>query len=330
MCEIDSMWEQFSAFREQYTAPPAAVTLTVDPTYICTCGGKKVLNGDEIPTCTSCGATDFHNITDTAEWVSGVDETGKVTDQARCGAPQDLELFSEKWGNSSVLSKGYGRQSYALRRANKIGFHMSMNHKDRALFHAYKDIDMAARTNLNIPESVSRAAKIFYRKFNAGKLTRGAVRTGIKANCLLYACKLNNIPRTTKEIADAYDIPTRDVSRTADLFKEVILGVESATQPTQVDNHAITRPFDVIPRLLTHFVLGDNPRQTTMKCKKMCERLDGCVDLMGKTPNSVASVVVLQVLDVSKTDVCKSCGVSMPTLNKIEAVVKRYLEENSV
>jgi transcription initiation factor TFIIB len=51
---------------------------------------------------------------------------------------------------------------------------------------------------------------------------------------------------------------------------------------------------------------------------------------MGKTPNSIASVVILMILKPTKKEVCQNCGISMPTLNKIESVVKNYLEENSI
>jgi transcription initiation factor TFIIB len=65
-----------------------------------------------------------------------------------------------------------------------------MNHKDRSLFHAYKDIDEACHT---LTRSILKDAKMMYRKFNDGKLTRGAVRLGIKANCVLYACRLAQV-----------------------------------------------------------------------------------------------------------------------------------------
>jgi len=51
---------------------------------------------------------------------------------------------------------------------------------------------------------------------------------------------------------------------------------------------------------------------------------------MGKTPNSIASAVILVVIDgqVSKSEVASICKISMPTLNKIELIVRKYLEEN--
>jgi hypothetical protein len=70
-------------------------------------------------------------------------------------------------------------------------------------------------------------------------------------------------------------------------------------------------------------------RKISSKCRKMCNFLEPCVELMGKTPNSIASAVILIVLSgqVPKSTVASTCKISMPTLNKIEVLVKKYLEE---
>jgi transcription initiation factor TFIIB len=295
----------------------------INSVYFCKCGGIKATGFGNLPVCTTCGVVEGYYIDESAEWTSGVSESGVVSDPARCGMPSDTELFSAAWGAGLVINSKGG--SYAVRRMAKISFHNSMNHKDRALFHAYKDIELAALTRLNLPGTVIRDAKVMYKKFNADKLTRGAVRAGIKANCVLTACKLASIPRTTKEIADAFEIPSKDISRTSQMFRETLLGVSEAPQK-------ITKACDVLPRIFNDFKMIDEAtkRQLASKCRKICTRLEPCVELMGKTPNSIASAVILVVLDgqVSKADVATICKISAPTLNKIEIIVKKYLEEN--
>jgi transcription initiation factor TFIIIB Brf1 subunit/transcription initiation factor TFIIB len=189
-----------------------------------------------------------------------------------------------------------------------------MNHKDRSLFHAYRDIDEACHT---LHDSVLKDAKILYRKFNEEKLTRGAVRLGIKANCVLYACRLAQTPRTTKEIADMFGIQSKDISRTTQIFKDNILGVTK--------KNYVTKSYDVMQRLLNSFEVT---REERLKCNKMCTATDNCVELMSKTPNSVASAIIYIVIGhrVTKTEMCDKCSVSIPTLNKIEIIIKKHLE----
>jgi transcription initiation factor TFIIB len=73
-------------------------------------------------------------------------DDGKVNDPARCGNPNaNPELFSQNWGKGTIISTQRS-STYENKRMAKINFHMSMNHKDRSLFHAYRDIDEACHT----------------------------------------------------------------------------------------------------------------------------------------------------------------------------------------
>lgn len=318
--EVESLFAEYDAFMVANKPPPKIVK--IDP-YICSeCDAPKIFSIDGFPTCSQCGIMDSQYIDDGPEWVSSVSEDGTVKDGARCGMPQDLDLYSEQWGTGTIISTRGA--SYAMKRAAMINFHSSMNHRDRALFHAYKDIDFAAADNLKLTNNVIRDAKIMWRKFTGDKLTRGAVRKGIKANCVLYACKLNNVSRTTKEIAQAFDVPTKDISRTAQLFKETILPKKKTPEES---SPKITTPRDVLSRLLNEFDIEDK-RAWRMKCFRMADSLQSCIPLMGKTPTSVATVIILKILGdmFTKNEICQRCNVSVPTVNKIEIIVNKHLE----
>jgi transcription initiation factor TFIIIB Brf1 subunit/transcription initiation factor TFIIB len=317
---FDEIWEVFDAFRK---SQEESLSVRESKSNFCKCGGEKIITSDCLPFCPKCGIVDMMYLDDRPEWTSGVSESGVSSDPSRCGSlATDCELFSTHWGTGTIINTQYS-SSYSMRRMARINFHTSMNHKDRSLFHAYKDIDEAAKQILNLTDAVAKDAKIMYRKFTGEKLTRGAVRLGIKANCVLYACKLSNFPRTTKEIADAFGIPTKDISRTSHMFRETILSENQKSKST------ITRPIDVIHRLLNSFEIKN---VSSIKCRKLCKHLEDCIPLMGKTPTSIASVVILLVLGsaTTKQDVCEKCGISLPTLNKIEAIVKTYLEDKPV
>jgi hypothetical protein len=53
---------------------------------------------------------------------------------------------------------------------------------------------------------------------------------------------------------------------------------------------------------------------------------------MSKTPNSVASAIIYIVIGnrVTKSEMCDKCSVSIPTLNKIEVIIKKHLEAKTV
>lgn len=261
--------------------------------------------------CMNCGLTSNNWIDGGAEWRSGVSEDGVVHDPCRVGMAQD-PLYSSNWGKSTIMNvKRNHAKKYRL--ASIINYHGGMNHKDRALHKAYEDFDRAAM-NLKVTTAIVKTAKTLYKKFTEETLTRGKVRTGIKANCLFFACKSQGVPRSTQEVAAAFQIDTKDISRTFDKAKDSI-------RPEQAK---ITRPSDMIPRIFNNLsiVMDRTMGVKKMKCVKKCDKIMECPKLMSKTPMAVAAVVVMQELQLSKAETARVSGVSVATISKIEAVVK--------
>jgi transcription initiation factor TFIIIB Brf1 subunit/transcription initiation factor TFIIB len=115
-----------------------------------------------------------------------------------------------------------------------------------------------------------------------------------------------------------FGIQSKDISRTTQMFKDTLLG--------KTEKNYVTKPFNVMQRLLNSFEVT---RAERLECNKMCAKLENCTELMSKTPNSVASVVIYVVMkgQLSKSEINDKCSVSIPTINKIESIIKRYLEE---
>ena len=279
--------------------------------------GSRIMNEDNLPTCVTCGISDESFISDEPEWNGGANEEG--SDPSRVGAPVNTTLFSASWGSGTIMSV-QASGTYANKRLARINFHTSMNHKDRALHHAYEDLDRIGRTVLNLPDSVMLQAKIMYRKFSESVLTRGAIRNGIKANCILRACQDAHVARTTQEIADAFKIPSRDISRTADLFRETIPTVQTTT---------ITKSSDLVARIFNQVVVPEESRgRIRQKTIRICEQVESHPSLMGKTPKGVAAAVLYHILaeyGTTRESIASMCEVSLPTLVKLENLMKKIV-----
>jgi transcription initiation factor TFIIIB Brf1 subunit/transcription initiation factor TFIIB len=269
----------------------------------------------ELPTCTSCGAMDDCYISNEPEWRSGADNEGP--DPCRVGCPENLDHFSQAWNMGTLIRNTRTNQKLMFRQLHSNG-----NHKDRSLFYAYREMDRIGKEVLGLPETIMYDAKIKYRKFNENVLTRGAVRNGIKANCIFQACREHGVPRTTHEIAEAFNIPARDISRTFEMYQE---------QNPETEVHVIT-PANLVNRFfnsVTH-IPDEQKSRIKMKVISACKSLDESVKLMGRTPKAVACAVMFVVLanlklPISKAEVCKICDVSGPTLSKIESIVRSEL-----
>jgi transcription initiation factor TFIIB len=318
--ELDAIWRIVDELKSD---DDSTSTSSLSDEYFCQrCGGVKAMSGCDdhgilfdLPTCTACGATDDFYICPEAEWRTGAEHEGP--DPCRVGAPENLDHYSQAWNIGTLIKHGPNVNRLIFRQ-----LHSNVNHKDRSLWLAYNDMDRIGQGVLNLPVVVMYDAKIKYRKFNENVLTRGAVRSGIKANCIFQACREHNIARTVQEIADAFNIPAKDLSRTFDMFKE---------QNPETKVHII-RPADLIPRFFNSVKsVPDAQRgRIRMKMVSTCEQLEQSVKLAGRTPKAVACAVMHVMLakigfPVSKTEICKICDVSGPTLAKIEMIIKSEL-----
>lgn len=303
---MEEIWKQVDLLTNKTEEPK------IDDQYFCACGGVKSFQY-EFPTCTNCGRVDDVFVSDEAEWIGGPDSED---DPSRVGIPVNTVLYSDNWGIGTLI---VGR---SCKRMAKISLHSSMNHRDRALHHAYNQFDNICKGKLNLNENVINQAKVIYRKFNEEKLTRGAIRAGVKANCVLHACNIHGVSRSLKEIADAFDIPVKDISRTNEIFKDVT-GEETGT----------TFSSDIISRLFNNvkFIPENEKGRVRMKIIHACEKSQNDPALMGKTPKGVASAIIFKTLNafgykVDREFVAKICEVSVPTLVKIEKICDQVLE----
>jgi transcription initiation factor TFIIIB Brf1 subunit/transcription initiation factor TFIIB len=255
-------------------------------------------------------------ISDEPEWNGGANDEG--SDPSRVGAPVNTTLFSASWGSGTIMTV-HSSGTYANKRLARINFHTSMNHRDRSLHHAYEDLDRVGRIRLGLQESVMLQAKIMYRKFSETVLTRGAIRVGIKANCILRACQDAHVARTIQEVADAFAIPAKDISRTSDMFRETIPSEEATT----------TRSSDLIARIFNQVVIPDEVRgRVRQKVIRMCSDVERHPSLMGKTPKGVAAAVLFRVLSeysITRESIASMCEVSLPTIVKLENLLKKII-----
>ena len=316
MTMVDHAWAAFDELRSR----PDPIT-QARPEWECECGGLKMFNDDGLPTCRECGRAEFSYMSDEPEWRGGADNDGTGGgDPSRVGAPSNLDHFSAAWNTGTIMNAPRAANS-TMKRLVRINFHLSMNHKDRSLFHAYAEMDRIGKQVLGLQDNVMYAAKIKYKQFSESVLTRGAVRTGVKANCVFQACKEFGVARTTQEIASAFEIDGRDLARTTEKFLDTSPEVKVT----------VTTPADLISRFFNNVqCVPDAERgRAKMRIVSLCKKLEDSAGLQGRTPKAVACAVMWVVLKergITKADLCKICDVSVPTLTKLEAIVAKDLK----
>lgn len=271
--------------------------------------------------CYSCGAQESHDICGDQEWRDFAPEfsgnIGGAVSKSRVGSAQN-PLFSEAY-TSGTLMKLPAYASRELKRMQLMDFYSQSNHKDRSLHNVYRQIDQVGQ-NISLPGVVVELSKGLYKHFNSkNKITRGNVRLGVIANCIFTACKKEHVTRTTQEITDAFGITPKDISRTADIFATAM-----EDHPLFKDMNKAVEATDLIGRLMNALPTpGNNGRRIACKARQALKVYQDIPELMSKTPHALACAAIIAMTSdmFEKADVCRACGVSMPTVVKIEKIL---------
>lgn len=272
-------------------------------------------NGSMI--CTSCGIVYEDNMMDqTPEWNSGNGENNDSKDPSRCGCP-----INPMFKNSSMSTMIVSNKHNFMKRLHQ---QMSMDYVERARYHIFERITKIAGDIGNLPMNVIEQAKYYYKVMSERKLSRGVIRQGLIACCILHACKAMNVPRSLKEISNITGVSTAILNKTNKLFFKIMQDVlVSSNNDDKSDALESTSCKHLINRFCNH--LGIEKKDETRLVRyanKVNDRIQQHGLLDCKTPSAVAAGIIMyscQVLliHVPKFEVSKRFDISLVTINKI-------------
>jgi transcription initiation factor TFIIIB Brf1 subunit/transcription initiation factor TFIIB len=262
--------------------------------------------------CTQCGVVNtMVIIDDTAEWNFGGEDSMYQKDPSRCGAPTSTLL--EKSSMSTMINvrnaKGISKN------LKKIQQQQSMSYVERSLYHVFENIQRMASDNGKLPQNIIEDAKFYYKAMSEKRLSRGSIRKGIIACCIYFACKINKVPRSVKEISKMTNIDVAIINKTVKIFQDVLKNELPKTSSTSVD--------DLIIRFSNVFNFPRNEQQAVIKRVRVIYKKVIEDDILpGKTPTSIASGIIYFVLsnknyNVDKKIIVEKHGISIVTLNKM-------------
>ena len=270
--------------------------------------------------CTSCGSVNENSFIDeSAEWNFNSEDAAQGKDPSRCGCPTNP--FFEKSSMSTFIG-GKGKTNWLLRRIHQ---QQSMDYIERARWHIFEGINRVAEAH-SLPLIVTNQAKLYYKELSGKKLSRGGVRKGLIACCFLYACKVCNVPRSVKEIANMCDIDTAKINNATKIFEDVMNIQESKSEL----GSANTKSNDLISRFVAYLNLDKKEKQQIIKkIDVLNEQIEKTGILVGKTPSAITSAMVFFVLSkdghsVNKKNLASQHNISVVTLNKIVKIIEQH------
>ncbi len=163
-------------------------------------------------TCTNskCGIIYKDIVDQSAEWRYYGADDNQNSDPTRCGMPINPLLEESSYG-CKVLC--IGAMSYEMRKIRRYTEWQSMPYKEKSQYDEFQIITTMAQ-HAGIPKMIIDDAISYHKKISESDTTfRGDNRDGIIAASIYISCRINNFPRTAKEIANIFHLDVTSATK---------------------------------------------------------------------------------------------------------------------
>jgi transcription initiation factor TFIIB len=268
-------------------------------------------------TCTNrgCGIIYKDIVDQSAEWRYYGADDNQNSDPTRCGMPINPLLQESSFG-CKVLC--FGSTSYEMRKIRRYTEWQSMPYKEKSQYDEFQIITTMAQ-NAGIPKLIIDDAVRYHKKISEYDLTfRGDNRDGIIAASIYISCRINNYPRTAKEISSIFHLDVTSATKGCKNAISIINNLEKDMDNKEKTNFCKTKPEAFIERYCSKLSINN---ELTKVCQFISMKIEKQNIMPENTPHSIAAGVVYFIsqmckLNVSKRDVKNVSEISEVTINK--------------
>jgi len=281
------------------------------------CDYNLAFSDEGFLTCTNrgCGIIYKDIVDQSAEWRYYGADDNQTSDPTRCGMPINPLLEESSYG-CKVLC--YGSTTYEMRKIRRYTEWQSMPYKEKSQYDEFQIISTMAH-NAGIPKLIIDDAIRYHKKISEYELTfRGDNRDGIIAASIYIACRINNYPRTAKEIASIFHLDVTSATKGCKNAISIINNLEKDMDYKEKTNFCKTKPEAFIERYCSKLNINN---ELTKVCQFISMKIERQNIMPENTPHSIAAGVVYFIsqickLNVSKRDVKNVSEISEVTINK--------------
>lgn len=249
-----------------------------------------------------------------AEWRYYGADDNQTSDPTRCGMPINPLLKESSFGCKVICD---GHSSYEMRKIRRYTEWQSMPYKEKSQYDEFQRITTMAH-NSGISKYVIDDAVRYHKMISEQKTFRGLNRDGIIAASIYISCRINDNPRTAKEIATMFHLDTTSATKGCKNATSIINTMEADVINENKTNLGTTNPCDFIDRYCSRLNMNN---ELTKLCKFIAVRIEKNNLMPENTPHSIASGVIYFVcmncnLNISKRDIHNISEISEVTINK--------------
>jgi transcription initiation factor TFIIB len=279
-------------------------------------------------TCTNnkCGIIYKDMLDQSAEWRYYGADDNQNSDPTRCGMPINPYLEESSFG-CKVLC--VGPSSYEMRKIRRYTEWQSMPYKEKSQYDEFQRITIMAQ-NAGIPKLIIDDAIRYHKKVSEYEQTfRGDNKDGLIAASIYISCRINNYPRTAKELATIFHLDVTSATQGCKNAQLIINDLEKDMDNKDKTAFCKTKPESFIERYCSRLNINT---ELTKLCHFIAIKIEKLNLMPENTPHSIAAGVVYFIaqmckLNVSKKDVKNISEISEVTINKCFKKLEKKTEE---
>jgi len=202
--------------------------------------------------CNKCGLMQQKTLSEDAEYRTYSDNSKSVNPE-RVGMATN-SLLPESSLGTLIAQRSYDNNN--IKRMVQYNSWHQMPYKERSLYKICCKISSKAKRH-GLPNIIIERAKEFYNIIRSVNISRGDNRDGLIAACLYFACKDEKVPRSSKEIADMFDIKLQDMTKGIKNFRANWRLAKTNGDKIVVDS---SNPIDYIDRYCSNLPISSDTK----------------------------------------------------------------------
>jgi transcription initiation factor TFIIB len=292
------------------------------------CEANLAFSDEGFLTCVNskCGIIYKDIVDQSAEWRYYGADDNQNNDPTRCGMPINPLLKESSFGCKVLCNGG---TSYEMRKIRRYTEWQSMPYKEKSQYDEFQIITTMAQ-NAGIPKMIIDDAVRYHKKISEFELTfRGDNRDGILAASIYIACRINDYPRTAKEIASIFHLDVTSATKGCKNAQVIINTLEKDMDNKEKTSFGRTKPKAFIERYCSKLNVN---QELTKVCTFIAMKIEKQNLMPENTPHSIAAGVVYFIaqmcrLNVSKRDIKNVSEISEVTINKCFKKLEKMKDE---
>ena len=261
----------------------------------------------------ACGVVYTDVLDQGPEWRFFAADDQKGSDPTRCGMPIN-DLLEES--SYSLKVNTSCRSSYEMRKLSRYNNWMTP-YREKARYDVFQRISVLAEQG-GIPKIIIDDAMRYHKKISEAKTFRGVNRDGIIAATIYISAKINNFPRTAKEIAAIFNLDHTSATRGCKNAMTIINEIEHEMAFEDKTALCSTTPMSFIERYCSRLQIN---MELTKVCMFVAMKIEQHNMIPENTPPAIAAGIVYFVaqacnINVSKKAVNGISDISEVTINK--------------